>query len=89
MMKLSKLIFCVCLLSSMSAFASDGVCAKCVRIREENAKKPPNPYYYYEDYLKSNGVNKSDANVDFKTEDYKMEKSSTDEKDSTDDSDNE
>ena len=36
-----------------SVIANEAVCPKCVRIREENAKKPPNPYEYYEDYLKA------------------------------------
>lgn len=33
-------------------YSADGVCQKCIRIREDNKKKT-NPYEYYEDYIKA------------------------------------
>lgn len=40
------------IISTTTLYGKDGVCQKCIRIREENAKKV-NPYEYYEDYLKA------------------------------------
>lgn len=46
-------LMCLSLFVASSLMANEGVCPRCVKIREENAKKPPNPYEYYEDYLKA------------------------------------
>lgn len=45
-------IFLVTALVSHESHA-EGVCNRCEKIREENAKKGPSPYKYYEDYLKA------------------------------------
>ena len=47
------LFICLSISLSRLAFASEGSCSLCERIRENNAKNPEPHYYYYEDYLKA------------------------------------
>lgn len=63
MLKFSINLLLLSLSLFVTAFAgNNGVCQKCIIIREENAKKH-NPYDYYEDYLeaKENGDLEGDA----------------------------
>jgi len=53
MFKFILSLFFFVLAFPLTVFAgNNGVCQKCIIIREENAKKH-NPYDYYEDYLKA------------------------------------
>ena len=44
---------------SCGIVSGEEVCHRCEIIREENAKKPPPKYEYYEDYLKAQGSEQS------------------------------
>lgn len=56
-------LICLSMITLTNLCANEGVCPRCVRIREENAKKPPNPYKYYEDYLKAEGSHADEQEI--------------------------
>ncbi len=70
---MSKVIAFVCLNLAFLAIAPalNGTCQLCEDIREKNRQAPPNPYTYYEDYLKAEGGQKQ---VESNPEDSEIKK---------------
>lgn len=59
-----KFLFLFLTALALNCYAEDApVCKKCQVIREYNAAHPENNYYWYDDYLKENNLDKNGQKI--------------------------